>query len=401
MSELRFLVLEDHAFQRAVVVGTLHRIGHRKVLEAADGHEALGLLRMHGPVDIALCDMRMMGMDGLMFLRKAGEAGLVRAVVIISELAPDLRRAVERILVLQDFRLLGSIEKPLEPQVLEKILRQYQAGPEQLVGGSSLQTLQPSEQDIRRGFQRQEFRAYFQPKMSLESGECLGAEVLGRWVRSDGGVLSPREFMPVIERCGLLDALFAELLEQGLGMQGMIQGCGGSFRLSFNLDGSQLVDQRLFDHLRLALQRHSLPATGLTMGLTENALMQASAASLENMVRLRMMGCGLAIDDFGVGYSSLERLCQMPFNEIKLDASFIRNMMQQPRYRAVIRSTLKLARELEMSVIAEGIDSEALLNCVKHIGCDIGQGYYYARPMNSAELMGWLLEKNPEIRCQA
>jgi EAL domain-containing protein (putative c-di-GMP-specific phosphodiesterase class I) len=113
------------------------------------------------------------------------------------------------------------------------------------------------------------------------------------------------------------------------------------------------------------------------------------------------MGCSLSIDDFGVGYSSLERLCQMPFNEIKLDAGFIRNMMRQARYRAVIHNTLNLARDLEMTVVAEGIETESQLHSLELMGCDIGQGYYYARPMNSVDFMGWLFERNSKIRSQA
>ncbi|EIM18904.1 EAL domain-containing protein [Pseudomonas chlororaphis] len=401
MSELRFLVLEDHGFQRAVAVKALHKIGHHQVLEASDGHEALLQLRAHGAVDIALCDIRMMGMDGLMFLRKACEARLVHAVVIVSELAPDLRRVVERILALQHFQLLGSIEKPLQTQVLEKILSRYQVCQDQYRGRPAGNAFAPSEQDVRQGLRRREFCAYFQPKLSLDSGECVGAEVLVRWVKRDGSVLSPAEFLPVIERCGLFEALFVDLLDQGLSLQRMIQDYGRSLRLAFNLEASQLEDDHLVDLIRQALQHHELPASGLMLELTEGALVRAPAASLENMVRLRMMGCGLSIDDFGVGYSSLERLCQMPFNEIKLDAGFIRNMMQQPRYRIVIRSMLKLARELEMTVVAEGIETEVQLNCLKQMGCDVGQGYYYARPMSGVDLMTWLFGRNVKAWCLA
>lgn len=396
MFKLRFLVLEDHAFQRAVVVKVLHRAGYHEVLEAADGHEALMLLRERGAVDIALCDMRMMGMDGLTFLRSAGEAGLVRAVVILSELAPALRRTVEQILRMQSFRLLGSIEKPLDPHVLEKILKQYRVGPE--CGGDDSSVIQvPSDQEVRLGLDRREFRAYYQPKICLERSECVGAEVLVRWVRSNTCMLSPAEFLPVIERCNLYDQLFADLLDQGLSMQRRVQGYGRDFHLALNFNVSQLANPGLIQVIQGALQRHELPASGLTLELDEGAMAKVPDTSLEAMVRLRMVGCGLSINDFGVGYSSLERLRQMPFNEIKLDAGFVHNMMQQPRYRTVIRNTLILARELNMTVVAEGIESEAQLNCLKQLGCDVGQGYYYARPMGGVDLMKWLFGRGAKI----
>lgn len=401
MSELRFLVLEDHAFQCGVAVRALQRIGFLQVLRAADGSEALSLLCRHGAVDIALCDLRMIGMDGLMFLRKAGEAGLVRAVVIVSDLEPDLRRVVERILVLHGLQLLGSVEKPLRLGPLKRILDQYHELSKSFVGHSPLHLAQPSEAEVRLGFERQEFRAYFQPKVQLQTGESIGAEVFVRWVRDGGSVLAPSVFLPVLERCGLLDAMFAELLHQGLAAQRLVQSRGCHFHLAFNLDISQMHDPELANTIRLGLQRHELSAHGLIFEMAERALVKASAASLENMVRLRMMGCGLSIDDFGIGYSSLGRLCQMPFSEIKLDAGLVRNMVQEDRYRTVISSTLKLARDLDMSVVAKGIETEEQLNCISAMGCDIGQGYYFARPLSSVELMVWLFDKCQSDRWKA
>nr|WP_253219495.1 EAL domain-containing response regulator [Pseudomonas chlororaphis] len=391
---MRFLVLEDHAFQRAVAVKVLHRAGYHEVLEAADGQEALVLLRERGAVDIALCDMRMMGMDGLAFLRGAGEAGLVRAVVILSELAPELRRTVDQILRMQSFRLLGSIEKPLDPHVLEKILKQYRGQ----CGGDDSSVIQtPSDQEVRLGLDRREFRAYYQPKICLERSECVGAEVLVRWVRSNTCMLSPVEFLQVVERCNLYDELFADLLDQGLSMQRRVQGYRRDFHLALNFNVSQLASPGLIQVIQGALRRHELSASGLILELDEGAMAKVPDTSLETMVRLRMLGCGLSINDFGVGYSSLERLRQMPFNEIKLDAGFVHNMMQQPRYRTVIRDTLILARELKMKVVAEGIESEAQLSCLTQLGCDVGQGYYYARPMGGLDLMKWLFGRGAKI----
>ncbi|WP_371365425.1 EAL domain-containing protein [Pseudomonas sp. QL9] len=392
MTELRFLVLEDHAFQRVVTVRALQQIGYWDVLQASDGVEALAQLRAGGAVDVALCDLRMIGMDGLMFLRKAGEEGLVRAVVIVSELAPDLLEVVERILLLQGFQLLGSIEKPLRLARLRAVLEGYQSCAKSVDEMVLDRLRRPSLEEILVGLRRQEFRAYFQPKVHLESGESNGAEVLVRWVRDDGSVLSPGAFLPLIARNGLLDVMFAGLLDQGLAMLRLIRSNGRCFRMAFNLDASQMADHGLVSCIRAALERHGLSASGLMFELTEAALIEVPAASLENMVRLRMMGCGLSIDDFGIGYSSLERLCRMPFTEIKLDAGFIRNMVQHDRCRVVVSSALKLAHDLNMAVVAEGIESEEQLNCLKAMGCDVGQGYYYARPMSCVDLMAWLFK---------
>lgn len=401
MSKLRILVLENNSFQRAVAVRALKQMGYQGIVEATDGESALATLRQDGAVDVALCDLRMVGMDGLMFLREAAAACLVNAVVIVSELEPDLRRAVERILAFRNIRLLGCIDRPIDPQILRRILTQHQVCTGFLLPPTLSQCRLPSRHEIEEAFNNQEFRAFYLPKISMGSDECIGAEVLARWVRKDGSVHSPSDFMPVIEQYGLHNRLFEEMLEQGLGVQRLIQGSGRHFRLAFNLEAPQLVDHKLADRVRLALQRHELHAGDIVLELTECSLIRSPAASLENMVRLRMMGCGLSIDDFGVGYSSLERLCQMPFNEIKLDAGFIRNMMQQPRYRAVISNMLKLARDLGISVVAEGVETEEQLNHLKQMGCDIGQGYFYARPMSGVECITWLLEYGVGISCRA
>jgi EAL domain-containing protein (putative c-di-GMP-specific phosphodiesterase class I) len=128
----------------------------------------------------------------------------------------------------------------------------------------------------------------------------------------------------------------------------------------------------------------------LTFELTESGLLEAPATSLESLVRLRMMGCRLSIDDFGAGFSSLQRLCQLPFNEIKLDAEFVRTLEHEPRCRAVISSTLALGEALGMSVVIEGIETEAQRQQLLALGCTQGQGYWYARPMSSEDLLQWL-----------
>lgn len=394
MPALRVLVIEDHDLQRLVMVRALHQLGCQQVLEATDGSEALMLLHARGPVDVVLCGLRMAGMDGLMFLREAGKHRLVRSVIICGELAPDLRNAVEQIVTLHGCELLGDIGKPLDTHQLHVLLGRFAPLHKTSLAARAPVGV-PDEHDVRRAIERQQMRAYFQPKFVLATGETIGAEVLVRWVKADGSVLSPADFLPVVERCGLLDAMFLSLLDQGLSLQRHVQAHGKRFKLAFNLHISQMSSARLIEQIKARLKQHAMPASGLQFELTEDGLLEAPAACLESMVRLRMMGCGLSIDDFGVGYSSLERLCQMPFNEVKLDGGFVRNMQEQPRYLAVVSSTLALAHELGMLVVAEGLETEAQLQCLTRMGCNLGQGYYLARPMSWAQTVAWLLQVQP------
>ncbi|MGN7738586.1 EAL domain-containing response regulator [Pseudomonas sp. 22526] len=394
MSALRILVLEDHAFQRSVAVKTLNYLGHHDVRAAADGAQALSMLKDGGAADLVLCDLRMKGMDGLEFLRLAGQAGLICSVIICSELALDLRRGVQEMVTLLGLEMLGDIGKPLRLELLQPLLAKcVRLSSEE--GASTMRVPDiPTETEVRQGLARNEFRAYYQPKFHLHSGVVEGAEVLVRWVRPELSIQLPATFLPVIARCGLWNELFYGLLEQGLTLQRLFQDFGLPLELAFNLDVSQLASHDLCARIQASLHLHRLPASRLVFELTECGLLETSVVALETLIRLRMMGCGLAIDDFGTGFSSQQRLCQLPFNEIKLDAEFVQGMLYKPRCQAVIDSTLALAKALNIRVVAEGIESIEQCRRLAQMGCTQGQGYLYARPMSGAELVAWFFEKN-------
>lgn len=396
MNSLRLLVLEDHTFQRRIAVTTLLRMGCLNILEASDGHEALTLLRQHGEVDIAICDLQMAGMDGLTFLRQAWELDLVKAVIISSALPEELLHTVERVVTLLGLELLGNIGKPLLAESLEPLLQAYSSAKRTHSAVLSTPLQQPSEREIRQAIASQELCAWFQPKFRLSTGEIQGAEVLARWQRMDGKLVLPAAFLPAIEQYGLFDELFFSLLQQGLGLQQLMQSRGKIFKLAFNIDIAQLSCPLFVDQIKGVLKKHGASPKNLTFELTETGLLQAPSTCMISMVHLRMLGCGLSIDDFGVGYSSLERLCQLPFNEVKLDAGFIRSF-QRKRTVAVISGVLKMADALNMQVVVEGIETVEQLRFLVELKCQIGQGYLYARPMSGAQLMGWKFEGDPSI----
>ncbi len=196
-----------------------------------------------------------------------------------------------------------------------------------------------------------------------------------------------------LEADGLLDELFFQLLEQGMKLQRHLLEQGESLELAFNLSPGQLGSSDIVADIKCALEQHQLPANLLTIEITETGLVEASALCLENLVRLRMMGCNLAIDDFGAGYSSLQRLCELPFNQIKLDGHFARELMHQPRCRAVVRASLALAQSLDMSLVVEGIETQDQLLILLEMKCSLGQGYWYARPMEEVIFLEWLNQR--------
>ncbi|WDH20972.1 EAL domain-containing protein [Pseudomonas chlororaphis] len=386
---LRVLVLEDHSFQRSLAVGMLRQLGCREVFEAADGAEALAILHEVGPVDIALCDLRMEGMDGLEFLQRVGGSRQVGSVILCSSLSADVRRSVRQIISLLGLEFLGDVGKPLCMEALEALLKKRWHAPA---------TGQPPpavpqvvrEDEIRHALVQGQMQAYYQPKFDLRTGQVRGVEVLARWLHPLMGLLSPAAFMPLLESCGLMDELLFEQMEQALDLQCQLRHQSHALNMAFNLQAAQLANDELAPRIKALLTRHAASGAGLTFELTESGLLQAAHTSIKNLVRLRMMGCCLAIDDFGAGFSSLQRLCALPFTEIKLDAEFVRTLRHEPRCQAVIGSTLALGQALGMSVVIEGIETEEQRQQLLRLGGRTGQGYLCARPMSGAQLLQWL-----------
>jgi hypothetical protein len=159
--------------------------------------------------------------------------------------------------------------------------------------------------------------------------------------------------------------------------------------MAFNLHASQLSSPSLIEHIQRTLQRHGICGSALMFELAENGLLDLHAQVQENLLHMRMLGCGLSIDDFGSGFSSLKLLCQLPFNQIKLDGQFVHNL-SEPRNRAMVASTLALARSLDMTLVIEGVSSRQIRDALVAMGCQIGQGFYLARPMSGHDLLQWL-----------
>lgn len=394
---LRILVLEDHPFQRSVAVSMLQSLGRHQVFEASDGAQALALLDEVGTVDIALCDLQMDGMDGLEFLQRVGASGQVKAVIICSSLSADLRRAVHQMVTLLGLDLLGDVGKPMHAQVLAELLGTFVDRPSVVDCPRGTVAL-ASEGAVRQALAEQQLHAWYQPKFNLHTGEVCGVEVLCRWLHPTRGMIAPAQFMPVLERCGLLDDLLFSQLEQALNLHQRARAQGFALNMAFNLQTVQLANPELANSLKTTLARHAVTGSNLTFELTESGLLEAPATSLETLVRLRMMGCRLSIDDFGAGFSSLQRLCQLPFNEIKLDAEFIRSLEHEPRCRAAISSTLALGETLGMAVVIEGIETDAQRRELLALGCTLGQGYWYARPMAGGDLLHWLQRRSHALR---
>lgn len=387
METLSILVLEDHPFQAQVVARQLRALGCQNLICVADGEAALARLASHGPVDIALCDIRMPGMDGLTFLRKAAERGAIRSLVLFSGLAPDLRLAALQLAGLLGLQVLGELGKARGPDSLRNLILRYRR--DAPAAGARSDIERPSAPEIRQALIQNQLVPYYQPKVDLRSLQPTGAEVLVRWQHPRLGLLGPARFLPQFEELGLVHDLTDYLLKAAMGFL-QWQQPESRLPLAINLPPYLLDAPDLPGRLQALLGYYQLPPSLINFEVTENGLPGIPANSLENLLRLRLMGCGIAIDDFGTGTSSLQRLCQLPCNELKLDASFVHAMERNPRVLAAVTSSLALAASLGMNAVAEGIESTGQLEQLRKLGCVQGQGYLFGHPMPGREFANWL-----------
>lgn len=388
------LVLENHSFRRGVLVTALQHLGVIDILQADNSEGAMAQIRRAGGVDIVLCDLGNTALNCQDFLHSVGQNDMVRAVALCSEFRPELRRAVEQMTNFAGLQLLGVLSKPTQLYSLQQILQRY--GHRRLLPDVDPATPYklPSEEDVRRGLALGEFKAWFQPKFELNGTVLAGAEALARWEHPVRGLLLPKDFLAAVLAYDLIDEMLKQMLEQGMSLLHALRQSGLGVELAFNLHASQLARDDLTDHIHHLLKSNDFPGSTLLFEVAENGLLDIPRATRENLLRLRMMGCSLSIDDFGMGFSSLTLLCHLPFNQLKLDGQLVRSIAD-PRTRAMVTSTVALARVLNMSLVIEGVGSQMIRDGLVEMGCSFGQGYHLARPMDAQRFVQWL--QSPKI----
>jgi diguanylate cyclase (GGDEF)-like protein len=246
--------------------------------------------------------------------------------------------------------------------------------------------------EARVALERDQFVLHYQPKVELTSMEVTGVEALVRWQHPRRGLLSPMTFIPLLEQTALMAPLTLHVLTQALAQQAAWRGQGLDIGVSVNLSARNLLDPNLTGLLAGLLRRYEIPPSGLTVEITESAAMSDSERAAEALDGLRALGVRISIDDFGTGNTSIASLARLRVSEIKIDRSFIDSIYEDRRAQAIVRSTIDLARHLDLHVVAEGIETQATLERVRELGCDTAQGYLIARPLSAEELTPFIGE---------
>jgi len=252
--------------------------------------------------------------------------------------------------------------------------------------------------ELRSALERRELVVHYQPKASLATGEIESVEALVRWRHPTRGLVFPDQFIPLAQQTALIKPLTLYVIEEAISQCLAWQGDGIDLGVAVNLSPRNLLDTEFPQHVAEVLDRHRFSPRLLELEITESAMLANPLRTKTVLEELSAMGIRLSIDDFGTGYSSLAYLKGLPVNELKIDRSFVTRMIEDLDDAVIVRSTIDLARNLGLGVVAEGVESEAIWNRLRELGCTTAQGYYLSRPIEPAELTEWLHRWNPRTR---
>lgn len=374
----RVLVLDDEVDVATTIAAQVSALGHDA--RAVTDHEAFCKEMNAFRPEILIIDTCMPGHDALHVIRDL-KATCEAQLIVTSGFG---RRMIET--VIHSARhyghdVLGALPKPIRRKELEGLLKQAQvrAAPPMPRRAPGDMPPAPTAAELRDGFRRGEFTAYFQPKRCLKTNTTCGFEALVRWIHPRHGVLSPATFLPQIHEHGMEAELTFRMLDQACAFLARLPHPGLRVAINCSLPTVQLPEFR--ERLDAAVLRHRLIPGRLIIEVTESGKSELPQQAIETLARLRMAGYELSIDDFGTGVSSLMRLVRVPFAELKIDRGFVLGLNKSEEAQDIVASLVKLGRTLEMYISAEGVEDEATLERITALGCDVAQGYLIGRPM--------------------
>jgi EAL domain-containing protein (putative c-di-GMP-specific phosphodiesterase class I)/FixJ family two-component response regulator len=389
------LVVEDSAVQRLHAVELLKTFGFGAILEADNGRHALRVLELHGgaPVQLVMTDLDMPEMDGIELIRQLAARRMTQNLVVTSARDPRLFEIVERMATDDGYvHLLGTLSKPVKMDELASLLDQVEpeARPARAQGIKAPVSL-AGIGEIEDAIRSRQFVPFFQPKVSMKTGAIKGVEALARWRHPEFGLLGPDRFIPVIEGRPAMAEFTLLIAEETLKHLATLHRRGlASLTASVNLSACNLADRGFIDTLAGLVDAYGIPSNLLIWEVTETMVMENVADSLVNLARLGLKGFGLAMDDYGIGYSSIQQFSRCPFTELKIDRGFVRDAARRPNRRAILESAIEMGHRLDVATVAEGIETRADWDLLRTLGCDLAQGFLIARPMPIDDLQTWV-----------
>jgi EAL domain-containing protein (putative c-di-GMP-specific phosphodiesterase class I)/signal transduction histidine kinase/DNA-binding response OmpR family regulator/HPt (histidine-containing phosphotransfer) domain-containing protein len=388
--DLSILVVDDDYITHKVTALLLDDMGFRNVHSALSGPRGLEILsEQDDAIDIVVCDLNMPDMDGVEFTRRLAERNFEGSLIFISGEDIRILKTVEKLAIEHGLHVLGAIEKPVtQAKLSEMLLLLDQINSEKSLTFINTHTI--NVEDLSDAIRSGKLETYFQPKVDVRTRKVTGLEALVRWNHPGEGLLHPNVFVPLAEENDLICDLTMLVCDQALQHAVTLKALGFDLNIGINISVDALKNLAWPDEIAGQIESAGLHPSSITFEITESRLMENISVALDILSRLSLKRFNLSIDDFGTGYSSMEQLQRIPFSELKIDRAFVRGASDDPSARAILESNQLLARKLDMSIVAEGVETQEDWDLVTELGCDQVQGYFIARPMHIDALCEWL-----------
>jgi EAL domain-containing protein (putative c-di-GMP-specific phosphodiesterase class I)/ActR/RegA family two-component response regulator len=386
----RLLVVDDERVQRMLVTRTVAPMGYI-VDDAANLAEATAHLLEHSN-DAVVLDLSLGETEGISLLGALRDGKGDPILIFLSRLDERVLTASLRLASGMGLRVAGTLQKPASPVALRALLRD---APERLIPTSEPDRRPPTVDELAYAIENRLIVPHYQPQVSLRDGRVVGVEALARWPRemADGQMADghpPEVFVHLAEQCDLIIPLTFQIMRASLEACGRWRVRHPNCRVSVNISPLVLAEPSLPDEIERLLLETGVGPGALIAEITESTVIGNLLLAAEVLTRLRIKGIELSIDDFGTGHSSLLTLLRLPFSELKIDRSFISLCETDGEAWKIVRATISMARELGLRVVAEGIETEAVARLLRQIGCEVAQGWHFARAMAEADLIPWL-----------
>ncbi|VAW56872.1 diguanylate cyclase/phosphodiesterase (GGDEF & EAL domains) with PAS/PAC sensor(s), partial [hydrothermal vent metagenome] len=327
---------------------------------------------------------------GVEVMRQMIETNKRLPIILISGFDQGVMHSAEQLANAYSLDIIATIAKPIGFSDFSDLLQKNSINKKHI---NAKEKFQIDAKELENAINQGQLVLHYQPQVKICNGELTGVEALVRLEHPEHGLIYPEMFVELAERTHLIKDLTEHVITQAINQALYWKSQHLNLQISLNISADNITSLSLPEQLSTMLKKHSLDPSRLTLEVTESALMGKLITSLDILTRLRLKGIELSIDDFGTGYSSLSQLYRMPFTELKVDQSFVINMINDDEASGIVKTCIMLGHELNMLVVAEGVENIETLERLSSLGCDIAQGYYIAKPMPAEELIPWIKKR--------
>lgn len=394
---LSILIIDDSPVIHTIIENMLANVQtvciKPKVTHAYNGVEGLEAIKTHAP-DLIFLDLQMPVMDGIEFIESVAWETNPPSIVLISSATPKILNSAYILAAQFGIDIIDVMPKPFSQTNFDTVIHKFlslESAP------AKRDVIKLSAAEIETGLsQGKNLTVYYQPKVDLKTGGLVAVEALARWAHPQHGILSPISFLAQLEDAHLSRLFTSKVMEQSFLALQSFKAIGIDIKLSMNITVDDLLEGNFVTDVLNCLHEHDLQSTDIIIEVLEDKIMNDLRRPLSQLTRIAMKGFHISIDDFGIGASSMDRLRNLPCNEVKIDRSFISNIDRDQEKHTMVSSMIDMAHKLGMTVVAEGVETLEELTVIDKLGCDQVQGYLISKPLSFGELArfthteGWM-----------